>query len=103
MKHSKVFTREDGSRVEIYVLLILESRISGATVIAWLVDVAICSPIEKEFSDCCKDLYDMGYQKASPKERGERKSKRISYFATDAEILEVKLELWEKLKPEMLK
>ena len=103
MKHSKIFLREDGSEVEIYTMIRIESSAHDYCEITWLVDVAIKSPIEKEFHDCCDGMYDHGYRKSSKQARLKRKEERILEFVTKEEIQEVKIELWEKLKPEQLK
>lgn len=74
MRHEKIFKHPDGTRYRIMVSLYLESY---TTVTRWTHDQYACEP-------------------------GKRKFKSILRGGPDADrqILETKMELWNKLKPE---
>ncbi len=75
MRHEKIFKREDGSRVKIEVEIYVPFNYFHSDGHKWSSIVAYCAPGKRKFLP--------GYGRHTPDE-----------------ILEVKLELWNKLKPE---
>jgi hypothetical protein len=75
MNHEKIFKRGDGSKVKIFVSVYVGSFDEVAR---WNYGQMLCEPGKRKFV-CFTDNIDL---------------------ATQAEILETKLELWNKLMPE---
>lgn len=94
MTHEKVIKREDGSRVIIRV----DFWMNSTTGPVYNVDVRYCAPGKRTFRDIFSSD-DHEYRRLS---MGERSAfvyyKQLEYVSV-TEIYQVKLELWEKLKP----
>ena len=95
MTHEKIFKRPDGSRVKVEVTFWCDSR-DGAN---YRFQVSKCLPGKRTFiSPTSTDDYE--WRKLSMPERIAFNVRKYLEIATPAEILETKLELWNKLKPE---
>jgi len=95
MKHSKIFTRPDGSKVEIEVTL---SASWTASDIEWSVSIHTCAPKKRSWVGIYS-TDDYFFRKLNQKERADFILEKQMQHCTALEILEVKLELWNKIKP----
>jgi hypothetical protein len=95
MKHSKIFTRPDGSKVEISVTL---SASWTAADVQWSINVSTCAPKKRSWYGVYSGD-DWDYRKLSGQERAEFILEKQMQHCTALEVLEVKLELWNKIKP----
>jgi len=98
MRHEKIFKRPDGSKVMIVVRLNFDfyNREKGD----WSFDVAICKPNKRKFEDAV-DTNGWEFRKLSLDNRVEFLKKENLKIVTKEEVLEVQLELWEKIKPNL--
>jgi hypothetical protein len=95
MKHSKIFTRADGSKVQIEVNLITSW---SSSVAEWGISVHTCAPKKRSWYGIYSgDDYD--YRRLDANGRADYILERQMKHCTAAEVLEVKLELWNKIKP----
>ena len=95
MKHSKIFTRPDGSKVEIEVTLTASWTDSD---VRWSVSVHACAPKKRTWLNVYSgDDYD--YRRLNQQEREDYILEKQMQHCTALEVLEVKLELWNKIKP----
>lgn len=88
--HEKILKRVDGSKVKITAHFGEDAKYS--------VTVETCKKGRRIWQDCL-DQYAWVFRKMSLSERAEITKK--AKFATAEEILEAKMELWQKLKPEL--
>ena len=95
MKHSKIFIRPDGSKVEISVTLSTSWTDDDAR---WSVSVSTCAPKKRSWYGVYSGD-DWDYRKLSGQERADFILEKQMQNCTALEILEVKTELWNKIKP----
>ena len=95
MKHSKIFTRPDGSKVEIEVTLSASWTDSD---VRWSVTVYTCAPKKRTWLNVYSgdDYY---YRKLDQQGRADFILEKQMQHCTALEVLGVKLELWNKIKP----
>ncbi len=94
MNHDKIFKREDGTCYKIAVHL----HLPGLTCHEYRLEVWVKQPRKRTWFRTCKGD-DYAYRKLSMEDRRKFKAENNLKFVTEAEILETKRELWEKLKP----
>lgn len=96
MQTEKIFIREDKSRVKIVVYFYIDSRYTTST---WDWQVLIAQPGKRKFKDVVNPD-DHEYRSQSfPEGRNKwAKAKQLEYV-TPEEVLEVKMDLWQQLKP----
>ena len=95
MKHSKIFTRPDGSKVEIEVTLTASWMVSDT---GWKVSIHTCAPKKRSWMGVYS-TNDYDYRRLNQQEREDYILEKQMQHCTALEILEVKLELWNKIKP----
>ncbi len=94
MTHEKIFKREDGSKVTVKVIY----QTDWTTNSRWQIEVKTFGAGKiKEVN--AVDTNAIGYLKTNNRNREAYILKKQLEYVTPAEILEVKLELWEKMKP----
>lgn len=94
MKHEKIIKREDGSRVKIVVDVVAISHRD----IEFRSYVLTCEKGKRTW----RGTYDSNlhsYRKLSMEDRRELERKSQFSVASEKEVLDAKLELWQKLKP----
>lgn len=98
MRHDKTFIRNDGSKVNIEATVSIRSF--GGEKPEWSVRVTTCAKGKRTwFGVFSTDSYD--YRKLSQNERIEFVKDEQLKHVTEAEIQEVKMELWQMLKPKL--
>ena len=95
MRHSKIFKREDGSKVELTASLFVDHIGQEAR---WSFTVAIQPPRKRTWFGVF-DTNDWNYRKLAMSERRDFEINKYLNYVSPAEILEVQTELWEKIKP----
>jgi hypothetical protein len=93
MNHEKIFVRPDGSRVKVIVRFSMPGP--GPT---YRFRVERCFPKKRTFKDVV-DESDWKYRTMEFEERKADILRQQLLFVSEEELLAVKLELWEKLKP----
>jgi len=94
MKHEKIIKREDGSRVKIVVDVVAISHRD----IEFRSYVLFCEKGKRTW----RGTYDANlhsYRKLSMEDRRELERKSQFSVTSEKEVLDAKLELWQKLKP----
>lgn len=98
MQHEKVIVRPDKSKIMLKVSINISSYGSDAGV-KWEWDIYYCAPGKRKYGSVYS-TNDYEYRR-QPFPEGRRKwaeAKMYEYISKE-EVLEAKLELWEKLKP----
>lgn len=93
MKHEKIIKREDGSKVKLIVNF-FEYR----DMPEFIVSGYICNPRKHKFIEL-HNGDDYQYRALSIEDRKKYDYDKILKYATEQEIYDTKIELWEKLKP----
>lgn len=96
MKHEKIFKREGGNRVKI-----VAEYIQGHRIKSYSFYVLTCEKRKRTWKGIVdSDCY--SFRALSMSERAEYKKKKSLEVATKEEVNQTYLELWEKMKPELL-
>ena len=95
MQHEKIFKRADGSKVTINVSATLDYHAKG---INYMVSVYVCQPKKRIFKNVFSGD-DFSYRRLNNADRAAFILAKQLEVVTEAEILEVKTELWQLLKP----
>ncbi len=95
MLHEKILKRDDGSRVKILVDFCVVNF--SDTGFKFFSDVRTCAKGKRTFNVLNFDDYE--YRALTIKERQEFYVQRQLEHVTKEELLQAKLELWEKMKP----
>lgn len=93
MKHEKIIRREDKSRIKIKVSFFSDFRGNS-----YLCSVLTCPKGKRKFVNAVV-TDDWNRRKLSMNEREVYDHRQQLKYVSEQEILEAKLELWEKLKP----
>jgi len=96
MLYEKIFKHADGSRVQVFISFDPQANRCDQ---AFYVDrVYVCAPGKRSFNGVVSsDSYE--FRRIPPDERPAYKMAQYLKHITEAEILEVKTEFWQKLKP----
>lgn len=95
MQHEKIFKLEDGSRLKVVVLLIVDS---SRKTVEYGVSVFTAVSGKRTFTPIVnRDTFT--FRNMSMEERREFVEKQIIEVVGEERLLETKLELWESLKP----
>lgn len=95
MRHEKTFKRADGSQVRIAITFVASWTSSSAE---WQVSVLTCAPKKRSWFGVVS-TNDYNYRKLSGSERAEYIKRENLKHVTAEEIHEVKMELWQQMKP----
>lgn len=93
MKTEKIFIRTDKSRVKIEVHLYLDIT-RGAV---YRISVSVCQPGKRKFIYIDRNDYE--YRSLSMREREKSLEYEQLKYVSSEEILESKMELWQRIKP----
>lgn len=96
MRYEKIIRREDKSRVKITIKL--ESAHLSVPFAYTIEDVETCHYRKRKFQSVV-DVDSFHYRRLNIKRRKEYRQKEFAKHVTPEEILQAKMELWEKLKP----
>lgn len=96
MRYEKIIKRDDKSRVEIDVEF-YQSTYTGNPP-SYKISIYICEPGKRKFHGIYRSD-DWEYRKLSVPDREKWVLQQQLKYVTTEEILQAKLELWEKLKP----
>lgn len=96
MRHEKIIKREDGTRYLLCIDLYIDSF---RETVSWTVQVWTKAKGKRNWTDVPDTLYEHTIRRMSLKDQEEHRMKNILRFVTPEEILEAKLELWNKIKP----
>jgi hypothetical protein len=99
MRHEKIFKREDGSRVKLKVEIVMALGDNSQSPV-YLYDVCLCEPGKVKWKPV--ELFDHHWKAISVKKRPSYKIWIFLKYVTEDEMLQTGLELWEKMKPDML-
>ncbi len=93
IKHEKILRRLDDTRIKIEVNFCEFNN-------RYMYDVLVCTcqPNKRKWKTV-QDFNDYGYRGLSIEDRDREQAYNESRVVTKEEILQAKLELWEKLKP----
>jgi len=97
MKHEKVFKRENGMQYNIVADLYIDSI---REVVRYTIQLWCREKGKKNWHLPPDTLHEYQFRSLSMEERESHKNTNILRFVTEEEILSVKLELWNKIKPQ---
>lgn len=98
MEHHKVITREDGTKYQINVTILTDSLYNET--VSWRVNVVYKEKNKRKWKPLPTDLYDYQIRELNFKDKRKYYESNFLNYVTKDEILEAKLELWNKIKPE---
>lgn len=96
MEISKIFKREDGSRVQVYVSLTIGYVHRGEP--NWRISAYVCEKGKRVFRNT-HNIDNYEWRKLNTEDREAHRMAGILKITSEAEILQVKTELWQMLKP----
>jgi hypothetical protein len=100
MSHEEILTRADGSKVKIRISLGMERHRDNAE---WNVSVSICPPRKRTWVEAVNT--DSNAYRSIPFASKERDDYRMGIYlqhCTKEEIHNAKMNLWNKIKPELM-
>lgn len=98
MKHEKTLKREDGSKVNISVSFYSDNFSNH---VRYSVSVSVCEPKKRTFK-YVNDTDNFTWRRLSQPEREAMQMRLNLKYVTPDEIQQTALELWEKIKPNLL-
>lgn len=96
MRHEKIIKRNNGTQYQIIVDLFID-RINQS--VKWIVQAWYREKHKQTWLNVPDTLYDNTIKRMTLKDQEEHRMKNILRFVTPDEILQAKLELWNKIKP----
>lgn len=96
MKREKVFKRENGTQYQIMVELHIDSIRESSQ---WKVQCWCRDKGKRNWLSLPDTLHDYAFRALSMEEREKHRNNNILRFVTAEEIMSVKLELWNLIKP----
>ena len=97
MEHEKIFKRENGQQVKATISLNLGN--SWRPSVNWGLIVCIKEKGKRAWIHASHGMSEWEFRKLSMEEKREKEHDHRMTFISDAELLELKTELWMKLKP----